>query len=88
MYELEDLSQRRSSISGPKLAPVMCMHPAPMPVDSNSEMTVHNAYGEYPTGMSRASRNDSYPSTVTQLCSEPHDLPDYDVEGRNEKWFP
>ena len=89
MHELEELSQRRSSISGSHLAPVKCMHPAQMPVDSDSEVTVHNSYEEYSTGMSQASCNDSYPSTVTQLCNKPHDLsPDYDVEGRNEKWFP
>ncbi len=62
------------------------------PDRTDSEVTVHNAYGEmgeYPTRMSRASRSDSYPSTVMQLRNEPHDLsPDYEVEGRKEKWFP
>jgi len=65
----------------------MCMHPD----RTDSEVTVHNAYGEYPTQMSRASgtSNDSCPSTVIQLRNEPHgSSPDYDVEGRNEKWIP
>jgi len=79
--ELEDLSQR-SSVSDPQLVPDVRIHPDRM----DSEVTVHNAYGEYPTRMSRASRNDSYPSTVMQLRGESHDFStDYDVEGCKEK---
>jgi hypothetical protein len=61
------------------------MHPDRM----DSDVTMHNAYGEYSTRVSRASRSDSYPSTVLEIRNETLDpSPDYDVEGHNEKWFP
>ena len=77
--ELEGLSQHRSSVEGPQMVPDVCVvHPGRM----GSEVTVHNAYGEYPTRMS-LSGNDSCPSIATQLRDGPHT--DYDVEGRKPK---
>jgi hypothetical protein len=80
--ELEGLSQHRCSVGEPQMVPGVCIHPGRM----SSEVTVHNAYGEYPTRMSRASGNDSCLSIAMQPRDGPHDLnTDYDVEGRKEK---